>query len=168
MHHFRVCNITGQVGETYNDPSVDGSVYSSINALVQQRIPPYWQCAQEFANFKCSVGYPTCEGSQLKPVCKASCLNLVNICDGSINPTTYNIPTSAKDCDKYDDGPDCTYYQGSDISAWFTAVDGGYAFIFPPPPGGVANGTVLGVFLIVIIMLAVLGLGFLMKKQQSR
>eukprot|EP01113_Clastostelium_recurvatum_P040252 TRINITY_DN6243_c0_g1_i2.p1 TRINITY_DN6243_c0_g1~~TRINITY_DN6243_c0_g1_i2.p1 ORF type:complete len:214 (-),score=44.91 TRINITY_DN6243_c0_g1_i2:97-687(-) len=166
-----VCSVDHTIAPTDNKADPDNAIFKTLSEATSSSFQPSPDCAFVFANFQCARAYPNCDPSkndvQLS-VCRGVCENVVLYCSNQLLPSQYNFPASIDECRKYSIDPACTNTNFSDISHWYALQDGNVVLRLPPPPGGIANGSVLGIACILMILLGVGALAFLMKRQTRR
>merc|ERR1711991_1030631 len=121
---FQVCNSqSGNVPTGYTSLSADQSLVSLFDALVNgdgnDDVQISDECAQAFADFKCSEAYPDCDDDFGVPIgaCQSVCEQFRKSCKSDLTedqlPSCGGFPT-------FDDG--CTNNYDSDISEWYDDI----------------------------------------------
>jgi len=138
--NFKVCGVNHIVPLSDADNSGDAYVYNTLT----QSPSTTKDCAQAFANYKCSVLYPTCDPATnpgTTQACQSLCNNFVSQCNGQLSSVTRD------NCASLPSNP-CTSNSGS-ISSLYPS---------PSPSklsGGAIAGIVIGVIIFVILVIVI-------------
>jgi len=156
---LKICSVSHKIPYVYSQDNYGDSVV--YNALTTNPSTTK-NCAQAYADYECSVLYPTCDPTTnpgTTPACRNLCSSFISACSGQLTGISRDNCTSLPTTQ-------CTSNTGSELD-----------LLYPPPPshklsGGAIAGIVIGVIvfviIVIILVLVVRGTGACTREPSGR